>query len=194
VKKSRNTLIAALAVGLLAGSAVGVVAQDEGDSGPGAVQPAEAMEPSFFTGDLVGQYSAWDESSETREDGVVVGTGSSSVRWATNDPRINGLATDIGTEVDYREGALVDSPTGVDGVIRRHRVRVVNDDGAWEGTMDLIQIDDVDLDIKAGWLVGEDAYEGLMAYIVVDYTNPGGVYGHISREGRPSAPETIPEQ
>ena len=108
-----------------------------------AIEPAEGLEPSFFTGDLVGQYQRGMSRARHCEDGVVVTSGASSVRWATNDPRINGSATDIGTEVDYREGALVDSPTGLDGVIRAHRVRVVTLTRRWEGTMDLLQIDDV---------------------------------------------------
>ena len=82
----------------------------------------------------------------------------------------------------------------LDGAIRTNRLRVVNDAGAWEGTLDFIQIDDVDLDIGVGWLVGEDAYEGLMAYVVVDFADDGRIHGHITPEGPPPAPDSVPEQ
>ncbi len=31
-------------------------------------------------------------------------------------------------------------------------------------------MDDVALDVTSGWLVGEDAYEGLVAYVSIDFT------------------------
>ena len=183
MKPNRTALLAVIAIGLLVASTVGVAAQAD-----------DPMAPSFFTGDAGAQWRAWGESSETRPDGVVVSTGSSSTQWSANDPRINGLATAVGTEVDYREGTLRESPTGLDGAIRGQRHRVVNDEGAWEGVLDLIQIDGVGLDIKVGWLIGEDAYEGLMAFVVVDYTDPCcKLSGHITPDGPPQVPETFPE-
>ncbi len=130
MKDIRNALIAAIVIGLLSGS----VARRRR-----AVRRSP-MAPSFFTGDAgegyrAERFSEWDESSETRADGVVLGTGSSSVLWQTNDPRIDGRATYVGSEVDYREGALGDLPTGLDGVVRAYLTRVVNDEGAWEGTL-----------------------------------------------------------
>ena len=189
MRKHRRTFIVTIVMGLLAGSALGVTAQDQ--------EPSAA---SFFTGDAgegyrAERYVGWDESSETRDDGVVIGAGSSSVLWQTNDPRIDGWATYVGTEVDYREGALSDSPTGLDGVVRAYLTRVVNDAGAWEGTLVSFQMDDVALDMTTGWLVGEGAYEGLMAYVAIDFTTADCcvINGNITPEGRPPVPETFPE-
>ena len=184
MNKLRTPIFAAIVLGLLAGSAVGVAAQDATDP----------MAPSFFTGDggLDASYAV--ETSETRPDGVVVETFVLSARWATNDPRIDGLMTNSGTSLDYREGALSDSPTGLTGAISSSLVRVLNDDGAWEGTLDFLTMQEVGTSQGSGWLVGEGAYEGLMAYVVIDYNSPCcQMSGHITPEGPPPVPETLPE-
>ena len=184
MRKTRTTLIAAIAIGLLAGSTVGVAAQSD-----------DPMAPSFFTGDAGLGASYVVGTSETRADGVVAETSKLSARWASNDPRIDGLMTNVGTTLDYRQGALSDSASGVTGAVGVSRVRVVNDDGAWEGTLDFITVEEVETDQGSGWLVGEDAYEGLMAYVVIDYSSPCcKLSGHITPEGRPSAPEEYPEE
>ena len=91
-------------------------------------------------------------------------------------------------------GAISDSATGVTGVIGSSIVRVVNDDGAWEGTLDSITMEDEGTDQVSGWLVGEGAYEGLMAYVVIDYNTPCcQLSGHITPEGPPPVPDELPE-
>jgi len=182
--KKLTSRIAAIAIGLLVASTIGVVAQSE-----------DPMAPSFFSGDGGLDPSYTVETSQTRPDGVVAETLVLSARWASNDSRIDGLMTNSGTTLDYRQGALSDSATGVTGVIGSSLVRVVNDDGAWEGTLDSITIEDEGTDHVSGWLVGEGAYEGLMAYVVIDYNSPCcKLSGHITPEGQPSAPEAFPEQ
>lgn len=163
---------------------------------PGAAPDGPAMAPSFFSGDAGADASyLLEPTSETRPDGVVVETSILSAQWATNDPRIDGLMTNYGSTLDYGEGALGDSPTGVTGAVGPSLVRVVNDDGAWEGTLDFLAMDGVGTDLGSGWLVGEDAYEGLVAYVVIDYSSPCcKLSGHITSEGRPLAPEAFPEQ
>ena len=181
--KKLLSLIAAIGIGLLAASTIGV-----------AAQPEDPMAPSFFTGDGGLDASYTVETSETRPDGIVAETFVLSARWATNDPRIDGPMTNVGTTLDYREGALDDSPTGATGAVGHSLVRVVNEDGAWEGTLDFLIMEEVGTDQGSGWLVGEGAYEGLMAYVVIDYNSPCcKVSGHITPEGPPPVPESSPE-
>ena len=185
MKRIRTPLLAAITIGLLAGSTIGVAAQSE-----------DPMAPSFFSGDGgLDAVMLAGGTSETRSDGVVVETGGGfSARWATNDPRIDGLMTNSGSTMDYREGGLGDSPTGLTGAISSSLVRVVNDDGAWEGTLDFLTMQEVGTSQGSGWLVGEGAYEGLKAYVVIDYNSPCcQMSGHITPEGPPPVPETLPE-
>jgi hypothetical protein len=184
MKPNRTSLIAAIAIGLLVASTIGVAAQAD-----------DPMAPSFFSGDGGLDASYTVETSETRLDGVVAETFVLSARWASNDPRIDGLMTNSGVTLDYRLGALSDSATGVTGVIGSSLVRVINDDGAWEGTLDSITMEDDGTDQVSGWLVGEDAYEGLMAYVMIDYNSPCCMMsGHITPESPPSVPDELPEQ
>lgn len=183
MKKHMTAIIAIIAIGLIAASTIGVAAQSD-----------DSMAPSFFTGEGGLDASYTVETSETRADGVVAETFVLSARWASNDPRIDGLMTNLGTTLDYRQGALSDSGTDVTGLIGSSLVRVVNDDGAWEGTLDSVAIEDDGTDQVSGWLVGEDAYEGLMAYVVIDYNSPCcKLSGHITPEDPPSVSGTLPE-
>lgn len=186
MKNATTSLIAALTICLLAGQALGVAAQSD-----------DPMAPSFFNGDAGLGWRAWDESTETSPAGTTTETGSSSVLWQTNDPRINGVATSSGSTVRYEEDALIESSLQ-DGSMWGQLTRVENADGAWEGTLDLLEIEEVELSIKSGWLVGEGAYEGLLAYVVVDYSDhrpdETSLMGHITPDGQPSVPETIPER
>ena len=84
MRKHRSALIAAIAIGLLAASTIGVAAQSE-----------DPMAPSFFSGDGGLDPSYTVETSETRPDGVVAETFVLSARWASNDPRIDGLMTNV---------------------------------------------------------------------------------------------------
>jgi hypothetical protein len=162
---------------------------------PGAATDDPAMAPSFFTGNFGSNWrDLGGSTSETRPDGVVATTGSSSTQWVTNDPRISGLATNVINAVEYPEGALGDSPTGEVGIVQSRLTRVENDAGAWVGTLHNIQLDDPAWEVSAGWLVGEGDYEGLMAYVVTEYENNFKVGGYISPDGAPPAPEAFPEQ
>jgi hypothetical protein len=57
-----------------------------------------------------------------------------------------------------------------------------------------IQLDDPAWEVSAGWLGGEGAYEGLMAYVVTEFENGRKVGGYISADGAPPVPEAFPEQ
>jgi hypothetical protein len=168
----------------------------------GSLQPAdEPRAPDAHLGVADRDQLEWGfrhlpgSTSETRPDGVVLETSTLTARWISTDQRIEGQMTASGPWLDYREGALSDSPTGESGAIGSSLVRVVNDDGAWEGTLDFLTLEEIGTDQGSGWLVGEDAYAGLAAYVVIDYNSPCcKLSGHITSEGRPSAPEAFPEQ
>jgi hypothetical protein len=179
--KGRNiALTCTLAIGLFAASALGVAAQ-------GAADP---MAPSFFTATP----NDWVQDpgvTERREDGAVVGTGEGfTVSLDANDPRISGTATMVMNETDYREGARTLAPTGDAGSIRTLLVRIVNEDGSWEGPLQFLVLDDPEFSDASGWLTGSGAYEGLSAYIAwPEILSGGGFHGHITAEGPPPTPE-----
>ena len=177
MKGLKPILITTISIGLLAGSTVGVVAQDE------AAEPAA---PSFFTGTVGDDWTGNAEpASERRDDGVVEFTGESyTFGWDTNDPRISGTATIITNETDYREGATTLAPTGEVGTVRTGVLRIVNDNGSWEGQYTNLQFDKWEQD--AGWLTGAGAYDGLTAYFVTETFDT--IHGHITAEGPPPTP------
>jgi hypothetical protein len=158
---------------------------------PGAATDDPAMAPSFFSG-AVGD--DWTENAmpvvERREDGVVDGTGESyTFPWDANDPRITGSATIITNETDYREGTTTLAPTGDVGTIRTGLLRIVNDDGSWEGEFENLQVENLGFASASGWLTGTDAYEGLSAYVVWLFPGDNTFAGHITAEGPPPVPE-----
>ena len=92
---------------------------------------------------------------------------------------------------EYTAGA--ESATGRIGKIVAGRERIVNDAGAWEGTWTDLEVES--FNEMAGWFVGEGAYEGLTAYVVIsDGLDSATVWGMISPTGRLEAPEAIPER
>ena len=112
-----------------------------------------------------------------------------SFPWEASDPRISGTVTQVFNGTDYRDGATTLAPAELDGIVRTVYLRIVNDEGSWEGPMSNLQIDDLDFfEVTAGWLTGADTYEGLSAYVVWDVTN-GAFRGHITAEGPPSTPD-----
>jgi hypothetical protein len=158
------------------------------------------MAPSFFSG-AIGDDWVMNSPPVTkrRDDGVVNGTGESyTVSWDANDPRIAGTATIILNETDYRVGATTLAPTGEAGTMRTGLLRIVNDDGTWEGPYtELLLEDDLssERDSNTGWLTGADRYEGLSAYVVFYHggAEAGTFRGHITAEGPPPVPENLPE-
>jgi hypothetical protein len=160
---------------------------------PGAEQPAERMEPSFFTGNIGASGSSISEASHAvRDDGVVIvtGEGYGGIEFITNDPRITGKLSMLKNEADYREGALADSPTSEVGTIRSGLFRIVNDDDAWEGPVTNLQLQNLERELDEGWLTGERDDEGLMAYVVIE--NLGAIRGHITPDGPPPVPTEMP--
>jgi hypothetical protein len=182
MRSIRTGLVAILTAGLLAGPAGGVAGQAE---------PADDMAPSFFAGTVPDDWAFLAEGTEERRpDGVVLYDGFVfSFPWQADDPRIAGTATQVTNATDYREGATTLGSTGLDGVVRTAHLRIVNDEGSWEGALSNLQIDDLGFfEVTAGWLTGLGAYEGLAAYVVWDVSN-GAFRGHITAEGPPPTPD-----
>jgi hypothetical protein len=179
--------------------------EQRGSSAPGAASDDPAMTPSFFSGTTGEEWFPMEGATSTRRaDGVFDNTGEGyTVVWDANDPRISGTASMIMNETDYREGGTV-APNGERGTIRTLNLRIVNDEGSWEGPLQFVVWDAI-VDVRdgelvltedgegysnsAGWLAGAGAYEGLSAYVVWPAPGGGHFRGHITAEGPPSIPE-----
>ena len=152
----KTTTISILAIGLLAGSAVGAAAQDE-----------DPMAPSTFTMQLGGE-------PEVSRDG----TGATVVvsELESTDERASGTKTEV----------VGGSTVPVDvfgGLIQLNAVRIVNDGGSWVGSNRgflTFPSDEQPPTVQfLGELVGEGGYEGLSMFYaqtgVADDTRDIGV-------------------
>jgi hypothetical protein len=165
VRAIKTITISILAVGLLAGSAVGVAAQGAAVSG-------------FQTGDC--------EPAPDGPDGVKLCTG----RFALDDPRLTGDYEILAAEVFQEGGDGFEV-----GYARQDAIRISNDDGAWSGhgLYGAVVSDDASLPEEErvieviGWVLsGEDGYEGLTAYLGIG--GPGGIEGVIIEGTLPELP------
>ena len=141
----RTTVISILALGLLAGSAVGVAAQDE----------ADPMASSTFTAQVIGEPEL-DADPAT-------GLGTMVSTLEATDPRASGTWT------QYEAGFPVDVAGGDGGFVGRNTQQVVNDGGSWVGTARGFLTFPADGPPSVHFfseLVGEGGYEGLTMYFV----------------------------
>ena len=145
----RTTTISILALGLLAGSAVGVAAQDESD---------EALAPALMSGKLTEGWEVLSGDSAlvdgaVRESGVVT-----TEVEKMSDPRLNGTLT-----IDFTKQFF---DVRRDTVLVWGTVLIENNEGAWEGihrgTSDL-EADGAQVAYYE--LVGSGAYDGLSAIV-----------------------------
>ena len=165
MRGTKSITISVLAVSLLAGSVVGVAAQDD------------SMAPAAVTG-TVSSGEQLSGGSKLWEDGAIRGDGAAwSHEFEASDPRLSG--TRIATyayDLYERQEMMV-----VDGT-----VVIENEDGRWVGPAS--QLGGAILgETSTMVLSGEDAYEGLTAYVVVDEAGrtfsaaifPGAMPDHI---------------
>jgi hypothetical protein len=188
---ARATILLSFAA---ANSGLASPALAQGGPSPSAAASVDPMAPSFFTGNapVTGACRIADPTTE-EHDGVISRRGESwgCLTWTTDDPRFSGVSTNALNQDEYTSGAA--SATGRVGSIVAGRERIVNADGAWEGTW--TELDVGSFHEVAGWFVGEGAYAGLTAYVVIsDALGTATVRGAISPRGRLEAPETIPER
>jgi hypothetical protein len=170
VRAIKTTTISILAIGLLAGSAIGVAAQDEPDIGATEV-----------TGKVTfGEPISMPQGTETPE-GIVVNEGLVvNTTWDASDDRLDGDAT---YSVNVR--GLLDCCT-----IEAHAYELTNDGGSWVG-------DGRSYSSEAGrtgfvTLSGRDGYEGLSAYVVTELDDAGNAWdlrGIIFPSAMPEVPE-----
>ena len=170
----KTTAISILTIGLLAGSAAGVAAQDEDTT---------AQAPVEFT-------AKWSWGSNVRADTWEAVDGSVMTRggaWrpgvitSASDARLEGAVTIAANSNRYSGGPEV----------WNYAFRIENDGGAWQQspTIDLATGPE-DLNTTTGVLVGEGGYDGLIA--VFDNLEQGQtwtLHGYIIEGGLPPDPE-----
>ena len=182
----KTTTISILALGLLAGSAVGVAAQDEEAA-------AEPSTPAKVAGTIDEEASDLvQEPTETVVDGMLeVRDGAfAGDRLEMDDPRLTGTITGA-FNVDVHKASDF-----VDIVAQTFALRIENEAGSWSGQGTTVVHDgatvpeDEALRLDTLLLTGADAYEGLSAYLVVDGTeDPPTVEGVIFAGEMPPFPE-----
>jgi hypothetical protein len=138
----KTTTISILALGLLAGSVVGVTAQE-----------ADPMAPSTFTVQRSGEPEVTTDPS-----GAIIAVRSVEA----TDQRASGTLTEVAV------GAMVDVADGDNGRISSDAVRLVNDGGSWVGNnrgFRTFPSDGPETVQFLGELVGEGGYEGLTMFV-----------------------------
>ncbi len=175
---TRGLVTAAIAIGLVAGSAVGVAATDD-----------ETAAPVAFT-------ASWKAGGGiVRPMTSTVAEGVEEYRGGAFTPRVIDEATDprlvghVTLAVNYNDYPARDGLRVVN-----HAFRVENEDGAWQQlpTINIQWPGEENLGV-VGVLVGEGAYDGLIAVFdnVID-PEAGGTFdlhGFIFEGGLPPAPE-----
>ena len=147
--------ISILTIGLLAGSAVGVAAQDEAAT--------DASTPVYVTA-TVGEPA--DFVSGTYSDDAMQGEQLVDIPVDASDPRLSGLLDIV------MNGTSDGSPDDLLAQLQSHAWRLENDGGAWVGTGPSVQLIGSDGPLmfqEAVLLVGEGGYDGLAAFVTVDY-------------------------
>ena len=151
----KTTTISILAVGLLAGSAVGVAAQE-----------AEATaEVSSFTGTGTEGLEVLAEGTfGVNTDGLNDSVGVVYVaRFDSDDDRLAGDAT---ITANWQ---FPDDPGYLLGTARTYEL--ANEGGSWVGQSHSLVADDLGVAVETAVLTGQDGYEGLTAYVHFDWND-----------------------
>lgn len=155
MRARRSISITAIVIGVMAGSAVGVTAQEAAIPGL----------PTEFSGHIEcgPEVRTGTDERETLGEGDEQVLRLTSRGWAwqpvattMSDPRLEGTYT-IGFDSDRVSPAGTSGPTVGSGTWR-----IENDEGAWQGSFPVIQFADHTTTVTTP-LVGEGAYEGLTA-------------------------------
>jgi hypothetical protein len=142
--KVKITLSITVALGLLAGTAVGVSAQDE---------IADPMAPGVVTGSIA-QWRAVPPGTQQPEAGFVgIEDVTHAHVWEATDPRLAGEVTYTGHWHRYPAPAYMQVEAAI--------FELVNDAGRWLGQATALDLE------RGGWdtvvFIGDGAYEGLTA-------------------------------
>ena len=180
----KGTTISILALGLLAGSAVGVAAQDDEAT-------TEPSTPAIVTGNQLGIGEPVQEPVETEVDGVSQGRGTVVVgdRFEADDPRLTG-------NVSQTVNGDLRTVGGTPAILISPSLRVENDEGAWSGQCDLLVIADGAPDPFSCLFNGEGGYDGLSAYLVFENPEqpPSPFKGLVFEGDLPPTPELPPAE
>jgi hypothetical protein len=180
VRAIKATTISILAIGLLAGSAVGVAAQD-GEAAAGATS---------FTGTAFGVTGGPDPEPTVTD----LGSGLTAVdgfvywnTWETSDERLTGDVIGVVNQVvdpgSSEAGGLPD-------ILMSEAIEVTNDGGSWLGEGKGFGSTDLDFVKGLYTLVGQGGYEGLTAYVFFETTGrEPALSGIIFPTAMPEAPE-----
>jgi hypothetical protein len=178
VRAIRTTTISILAVGLLAGSAVGTAAQDE--------ETAEPALPAYATG-TVGEPANFVEGTFSEDNRVLRGQRVEGVPVESSDARLAGLydvAVNGHSQVTDEDGAILES----------RLYRGENEGGSWVGSGTYVVAWGEDpgaphIDRETLVLHGEGGYEGLVAYVTHDFAAGEGYEAVILGVEVPPVPE-----
>lgn len=185
----RTTLAMLLALGAVAGAAVGATAADAatGDSSTNGIGQ------DYFTA-TTGQPADVIVPEEYEQDGgwAIDGLQLIDVPFEASDPRISGLLSAVHTG---RGGITTDGRATVEN----RAVRITNPHGAWSGTATNILVfegDEAVLDHSLAVLEGEGFYETLTAYFIVEPDGNGEylTHGVIMSVTPPPQPDPIAAQ
>jgi hypothetical protein len=172
--------ITILAIGLLAGSAVGAAAQDE------EANTDAPVGPSYFTGQLVSDFDGKPYGSGVLFEGDAI---------EVSDPRVSGSLTRAGT-ANFHED--VGDSTVIS--FQADAWRIENDAGTWSGQgTGLLRVGPdgpPSVETSTVVLTGEGGYEGHTLYLIVDWTagDAAAVVGAVFVGDAPTAPELPPAE
>ena len=172
MRSIKTTTISILAVGLLAGSAVGVAAQDE--------EVADPIAHAIVTGSISGTRTS--SGSATAESGAVLTEGVGFQQtWEASDPRLSGSVSYAGNWLRY--------PGTGELQVEASSVVLDNADGRWRGIGTGMVAGDLSMETTI--LRGEGGYEGLTAYVMQDWAQglPAAFTAAIFPGEMPVSPE-----
>ena len=174
MRGTKSSLSVILAIGLLAGSTVGIAAQETTDDAVGA--PVEVTGTSVLVG--------CPDPGTTEASGIFERTigGTCQTDWTFSDERLSGTGTMVANEDTYTDGS------GIGFGI--HALNIENDEGGWRMRPGywLESPDTPDAFSLQVWVLdGEDAYEGLTAVLFVE--DLGNPHGFIFENELPPPPE-----
>jgi hypothetical protein len=162
----RITLVGAVLVALLVGSGAPVMAQDDELTPSSATGTLEFVEPGPEAAIEGGDVVTHDEATLHVHE------------WTSSDPRLTGTATYTGTWHIYNPPAEdCDDPEAEVGAI----YEIVNDDGGWRcaGFRAPIPGPDGATNVHTLAFRGIGGYEGLSAYVLVDWSTSPYTYGAL---------------
>ena len=149
-----------------------------------ATEPIDTMAPAFVTGECLIETVVSEGTNERlRQRYYGMEAVTNTYRWSSSDPRLRGEATGIATWIGWYAPDFV--------AVSTVSWRFTNPQGSWRGTATgLGTFSGLNLDTAI--LEGAGAYDGLIAYLVFDWSaHPAGFQGVIFEGEMPPAPSAV---